>query len=123
MDARQTDYSQSGLSTPYPSFPEPSSEASSADQASAAQYPQSQDPRASSNYSASATPTSDYSSINPASARSGSFPEYIQRPCQSSAQGANAGSMAQPQSPSMPIQDGQASDHQSQQQLKSDDNV
>ncbi|KAF2733113.1 hypothetical protein EJ04DRAFT_295644 [Polyplosphaeria fusca] len=121
MDARQTTYPQSGLSSPYPSFPDPSSEASSADPASAAQYPQGQDPRAST-LSSSATPTSDYS-IDPASARSGSFPEYIQRPYQPSAQGTNAGGMAQPQSPSMSIQDGQPNDHQSQQQLKSDDNV
>lgn len=120
MDGRQTEYPQSGLSSPYPTFPEPPSEGSSADQASAAQYPQGQDPRAS-NFSSSATPTSDYA-INPSSARSGSFPEYIQRSYQPSAQGANAGGMAQPQSPSMPLPDGQNNDHQ-QQQLKSDDNV
>ncbi|KAJ9663587.1 hypothetical protein H2201_005548 [Coniosporium apollinis] len=108
MDGRQTDYPQSGLSSPYPSFPEPHSEGSSADQASAAQYPHGQDPR-SSNFSSSATPTSDYG-LNPSSARSGSFPEYIQRGQNPySGQGPNAGGMAQAQSPSISLQDGQAS--------------
>lgn len=120
MDGRQTDYPQSGLSSPYPSFPEPPSEGSSADQASAAQYPQGQDPRAS-NFSSSATPTSDYG-INPSSARSGSFPEYIQRSYQSGAQGANAGGMAQATSPSMPLTDGQANNHHAH-NIKSDPEV
>ncbi|KAF2872180.1 C2H2 transcription factor-like protein [Massariosphaeria phaeospora] len=121
MEGRQPEYPQSGLSSPYPTFPEPPSEGSSADQASAAQYPPGQDSRAS-NFSASATPSSDYN-INPSSARSGSFPEYIQRPYQPGAQGANAGGMAQPQSPSMPLQDGQTNDHSQQPQLKSDSDV
>ncbi|KAF2016304.1 transcriptional regulator [Aaosphaeria arxii CBS 175.79] len=123
MDGRQSEYPQSGLHSPYPTFPEPPSEGSLADQASAAQYPpppQGQDPRAA-NFSSSATPTSEYA-INPSSARSGSFPEYIQRPYQQSPQGANAANMAQPQSPSMPLPDGSHLDHQ-QSQLKSDDNV
>lgn len=80
MDGRQSEYSQT-------------------DQASAAQYPQGQDPRGP-NYSTSATPTSEYA-INPSSARSGSFPEYIQRSYQPGAQGAAAGGMAQPQNPSI----------------------
>jgi hypothetical protein len=117
MDARQQDYPQSGLSLPYPTFPEPASEGPSADQASAAQYPpQGQDPRAS-----NLTPTSDYS-LNPSSARSGSFPEYIQRSYQPGAQGQAPGGMAQ-QSPSMPLSDGQANDHHQQQQHKSDSDV
>ena len=120
MDGRQSDYSQTGLHSPYPSFPDPPSEDSPADQASAAQYPQGQDPRAQ-NYSASATPSSEYA-INPSSARSGTFPEYIQRSYQPGAQGPAAGGMAQPQSPSMPIQDGPNNDHQAQ-QLKSDSDV
>ena len=100
MDARQSEYSQTGLSSPYPSFPKTPSEDESADQASAAQYhPQGQDPRGPS-YSTSATPTSEYA-INPSSARSGSFPEYIQRSYQPAAQGAAAGGMAQPQNPSI----------------------
>ena len=118
MDGRQTDYPQTGLSSPYPTFPEPPSEGS-ADQASAAQYPQGQDPRAS-NFSATATPASEYS-INPSSARSGSFPEYIQRSYQPGAQAAAAGGMAQPQSPSMPLSDGQNNDHP--QHIKSDSDV
>jgi hypothetical protein len=118
MDARQQEYPQSGLSSPYPSFPEPPSEGIFADQASAAQYPpQGQDPRAS-----NLTPTSDYSSLPP-SARSGSFPEYIQRSYQPGAQGQAAGGMAQQQSPSMPLSDGQTNDHQQPQQLKSDNDV
>lgn len=117
MDARQQDYPQSGLSSPYPTFPDSASEGTSADQASAAQYPpQGQDPRAS-----NLTPSSDYS-INPSSARSGSFPEYIQRSYQPGAQGQAPGGMAQQQSPSMPLSDGHSSDHQ-QPQLKSDSDV
>lgn len=118
MDARQQDYPQSGLSSPYPTFPDHPSEATFADQASAAQYPpQGQDPRAS-----NLTPTSDYSTLPP-SARSGSFPEYIQRSYQPGAQGQAPGGMAQQQSPSMPLSDGQSNDHQQPQQLKSDNDV
>jgi hypothetical protein len=118
MDARQADYPQSGLSSPYPTFPEPASEGTSADQASAAQYPPpGPDPR-----SSNLTPNSDYS-LNPSSARSGSFPEYIQRSYQPGAQGQAPGGMAQQQSPSMPIPDGQTNGHQSPQQLKSDSDV
>lgn len=121
MDGRQTDYPQSGLSSPYPTFPEPPSEGSAADPASAAQYTPGQDPRAS-NFSSSATPTPDYNGINPSSARSGSFQDYIPRPYQPNAPGATAGGMAQSQSPSMPLQDGQNNDHPPQ-ALKSDSDV
>lgn len=122
MDGRQTDYPQTGLNSPYPTFPEPPSEESSADQASAAHHPpQGPDSRAS-NFSSSATPTSEYANLPPSAARSGSFPEYIQRSYQPSAQGAAAGGMAQPQSPSLSLQDGQNNDHQPQ-QLKSDSDV
>jgi len=118
MDARQADYPQSGLSSPYPTFPESASEGTSADQASAAQYPPpGPDPR-----SSNLTPNSDYS-LNPSSARSGSFPDYIQRSYQPGAQGQAPGGMAQQQSPSMPLPDGQANGHQSPQQLKSDSDV
>ncbi|KAL6152130.1 hypothetical protein ACJBU6_09014 [Exserohilum turcicum] len=80
MDARQADYPQS-------------------DQASAAQYPPSgPDPR-----SSNLTPSSDYS-LNPSSARSGSFPEYIQRSYQPGAQGQAPGGMAQQQNPSIAAQ-------------------
>lgn len=122
MDNRQTDYPQSGLSSPYPPISHHQSEPSSADQASAAQYPQSQDPR-SSNFSSSATPSSEYS-INPSSARSGSFPDYIQRPPyqQPGAQSTNPGGMAQATSPSMPLPDGHANSH-TPQRIKSDPDV
>ena len=107
MDGRPTEYPQSGLSEPTPMMKESLSEAS-ADQPAAAQYPQGQDPR-SSNFSSSATPTSEYG-INPSSARSGSFPEYIQRAqYPQGGQPANAGGMAQATSPSLP--DGHANNH------------
>lgn len=121
MDGRQSDYSQTGLSSSYPSFPEPQSEGSPSDQASAAQYPQGQDPR-SANFSSSATPTSEYG-INPSSARSGSFPEYIQRPYPpQSGQASHPGGMAQATSPSMPLHDGQNNSHNPH-SIKSDSDV
>ncbi|KAF2084835.1 hypothetical protein K490DRAFT_48212 [Saccharata proteae CBS 121410] len=120
MDGRQNDYPQSGLNSPYHFTPGPTSEGSSADQASAAQYPQGTDPRTS-NFSSSATPTSEYG-INPSSARSGSFPEYIQRSQYQPGAHSNAGNMAQATSPSMPLPDGQQSNH-SASSLKSDPEV
>jgi transcription factor CON7 len=124
MDGRQTDYPQSGLQAPYPNLHERQSEASSADQPSAAQYPQGQDPRAA-NFSSSGTPTSEYG-IAPSSARSGSFPDYIQhqqRPYHPSpGQGAHAGGMAQPTSPSMSLPDGQNSNSNAH-DLKSNNDV
>ncbi|KAH3917934.1 C2H2 zinc finger transcription factor PnCon7-like protein [Parastagonospora nodorum] len=90
MDARQQEYPQS-------------------DQASAAQYPsQGQDPRAS-----NLTPTSDYS-LNPSSARSGSFPDYIQRSYQPGAQGQAPGGMAQQQNPSIAAATSPTYSHQQQ---------
>lgn len=76
MDGRQSEYPQSGLSSPYAPYNGHQSEGSSADQASAVQYQPSQDYKPST-YSTSATPESSYGL--PQSARSGSFPEYIQR--------------------------------------------
>jgi hypothetical protein len=107
MDGRQSDYQQPGLHSPYPASTKIKSERSAPDQTSAAQYPPSQDPR-NANFSSSATPTSDYG-IAPSSARSGSFPEYIQRsqyPPQG--QGTPAGNMAQATSPSIPLHNDQA---------------
>jgi hypothetical protein len=121
MEGRQTEYPQSGLSSPYPTFPGPPSEGSSADQASAAQYPQGQDPR-SSNFPPAATPTSEYA-LNAPTPQSGSFPEYIQRSYQPGAQRATAGGMAQQQSPSMPLPDEQNNHHHNNQNLKSDSDV
>lgn len=104
MDGRQPEFPQSGLSSPYAPYSGHQSEASSADQASAVQYPPNQDYKPQ-NFSASATPNPEYGL--PQSARSGSFPEYIQRPYPdgqqnrypTSAQGGHA-PMAQTSSPS-----------------------
>lgn len=110
MDGRQADYQQPGLRSPYPAISKHQSERSAADQASAAQYPQGQDPR-NANFSSSATPTSEYG-IAPSSARSGSFPEYIQRSqYPPTGQGAPAGGMAQATSPSIPLHNDQAISH------------
>jgi len=107
MDARQSDYQQPGLHSPYSASTKIKSERSAPDQTSAAQYPPGQDPR-NANFSSSATPTSDYG-IAPSSARSGSFPEYIQRsPYPPQGQGTPAGNMAQATSPSIPLHNDQA---------------
>jgi transcription factor CON7 len=121
MDGRQSDYPQPGLNPPYPDFPEQQAEGNQADQSGTAQYPQGQDPR-SANFSSSATPTSEYSNL-PQSARSGSFPEYIQRaqPYPQS-QGAAGGNMAHATSPSLPLQNQQANNH-TPQSVKSDPDV
>ncbi|KAI1847807.1 hypothetical protein JX265_009235 [Neoarthrinium moseri] len=122
MERSAQEYSQSGLPSPYPSvLGDSQSEASSADHASAAQYSSSGEPR-SANYSTSATPTSEYG-VYPPSARSGSFPEHIQRASYhpASNHGGSSGGMAQtPTSPSMPSQDGR--NHQPQ-QVKSNDDI
>ncbi|KAK2003704.1 hypothetical protein LX36DRAFT_565631 [Colletotrichum falcatum] len=107
MERSATEYSQSGLPSPYPSnCGDTRSEGSSADHASAAQYATQQEVR-SSNYSTSATPTSEYS-VYPPSARSGSFPEHIQRSYHpaSNHNGSSGGMAQQASSPSLPQQDG-----------------
>lgn len=110
MDGRQSEYSQTGLSPPYHAYNDHHSEGSPTDHASAAQYPQGQDPR-SANFSSSATPTSEYG-LPPSSARSGSFPEYIQRQHYPPAgQGQPAGGMAQATSPSQSGPEGHANNH------------
>jgi hypothetical protein len=116
MERSATEYSQSGLPSPYPSnFGDTNSEGSRADHASAAQYPVKQEV----NYSTSATPTSEYG-VYPHTARSGSFPEHVQRSYHP-ASSASSGSMAQQQnSPSMPQQDGRS--HQTH-PVKSDNDV
>jgi hypothetical protein len=121
MDRGATEYSQSGLHTPYPhAFNDAGSEDSSADHASAAQYTPQQDVR-SNNYSTSATPTSEYG-VYPASARSSSFPEHIQRQYHpASNHSGSSGGMAQSTSPSMPLQDGRSNHHNT--QIKSDQDV
>ena len=129
MDARQSEYPQSGLSSPYAHYNGHQSEGNSADQASTVQYPAGQDYKPT-NFSSSATPDSSYG-LPPQSARSGSFPEYIQRgyaegqPAryQPSAQG-NHAAMAQTSSPSLSIADGQQpSGNASQHHTKSDGDV
>ena len=127
MDGRQPEYPQSGLSSPYAPYNGHQSEDSSADQASAAQYAPGQDYK-SSNFSASATPNSDYGL--PQSARSGSFPEYIQRSYAdgqqsrypASAHSGHAG-MAQTSSPSISMPDGQPSNGHANNNRSSDGDV
>jgi len=106
MERGATEYSQSGLHSPFPTtFTEVPSEESSADHASAAQYTPQQDVR-STNYSTSTTPTSDYG-VYPTSARSGSFPEHLRNQYHpASKHSGSSGGMAQPTSPSIPLQDG-----------------
>lgn len=104
--AAAPEYQQSGLPSPYPSnYGDNQSEASSADHASAAQYAATnQSEVRTNNYPAAATPTSEYSTY-PASARSSSFPEHIQRPYHPAAASTHSGSsagMAQQNSPSQP---------------------
>jgi len=116
MDGRQTEYSQSGLSSPYQSYSGQHSEEPMVDHASAAHYAQAQDVK----FNPQATPTSEYG-LNTPTSRSGQFPEYMQQRAQypdgtqryhaSVAQGVSAGSMAQPPSPSAPQEDGQPLDH------------
>ncbi|KZF22744.1 hypothetical protein L228DRAFT_268128 [Xylona heveae TC161] len=128
MDRGASDYSQSGLRASFPLVSESQSEGSLPDQASAAQYPAGQDVRPS-NFSSSATPTSEYG-IHPSSARSGSFPEYLTRPQYPegtaryhppSNQSASTGGMAQATSPSMPLAaDGHTNGHRTTHHVKSD---
>ncbi|KAK3374864.1 hypothetical protein B0H63DRAFT_526163 [Podospora didyma] len=122
MERSAPEYSQSGLPSPYPSsFGDTQSESSSVDHASAAPYATQQEAR-STNYSTSATPTSDYS-VYPPSARSSSFPEHIQRTYHpaSNPSGSSGGMAQTPTSPSVPLKDGPS--HQKSQQVKSDSDV
>jgi hypothetical protein len=112
-DRGPTEYSHSGLPTPYPhAFTKAESEEATADHASATQYTPRQDV-----YSKSATPTSEYG-VCPASARSTSAAPERQYHTSSNHSGSSGG-MAQPTSPSMP-QDGR--NHQNTQN-KSDQDV
>lgn len=123
MDRVATEYSQTGLPTPYPSaFTESQSEDSPADHATAAQtfHPQHREAR-NSNFSNSATPTSEYG-IYPTSARSSNFPEPQRQFQPGSNHSVSSGGMAQPTSPSsMPLQDGHPTHHNA--QMKSDQDV
>ncbi|KAK0711683.1 hypothetical protein B0H67DRAFT_492164 [Lasiosphaeris hirsuta] len=121
---RGPEYSQSGLPSPYPSnFGDSQSEASSVDHASVAPPYTTQQEVRSTNYSASATPTSDYN-VYPSSARSSTFPEHIQRsyhPAASTHSGSSGGMAQTPTSPSVPLSDGR--NHHHPQQVKSDSEV
>ncbi|TGO09546.1 hypothetical protein BTUL_0162g00230 [Botrytis tulipae] len=122
MERGSTAYTQSGLQTPYPhAFTDAQSEDSPADNTSAAQYPpQHQDVR-SNQYSTTATPTSEYgAAYPPSSARSANF-DHLHRAHYSSNNTNSSGGMAQPTSPSIPLQDGRST-HQSS-QIKSDQDV
>ncbi len=122
MERSAPEYAQSGLPSPYPSNSgDTHSEASSADHAPAAQFA-TQEVR-SSNYSTSATPTSEYS-VYPPSARSSSFPDHIHRPYHPAGNpgGGSGGGMAQTStSPSVSVRDGHSG--QSREQVKSDSDV
>ncbi|KAK4494034.1 hypothetical protein PRZ48_015221 [Zasmidium cellare] len=124
MDGRQPEYPQSGLSSPYAPYNGPQSEASSADPASAVQYQAGQDYKPS-NFSSSATPDSNYGL--PSSARSGSFPEYIQRSYpdgrQSQYPAGAQSNMAQTSSPSLSMPDGPQSNGHASNNAKSDSEV
>ncbi|KAK5118047.1 hypothetical protein LTR62_004093 [Meristemomyces frigidus] len=128
MDGRQSEYPQSGSSSPYAPYEEHQSEDSSADQSSAVHYQPGQDYKPS-NFNSSATTNSEYGI--PQSARSGSFPEYIQRSYAdgqqhqsrySTSQGAHA-SMAQTSSPSQSAPGGLAANGHAQDNRISDGDV
>ena len=109
MERNGGDYPQStGLPSPYPagSYTDARPESTSADPQPAPQQQQQQQYQAAqppevrpSAYSASGTPTSEYG-VYPASARSGSFPEHLQRQYQPhpASGGAGGGGMSQPNS-------------------------
>lgn len=120
MERSGPDYS--GLPSPYPNnVGDAKSEGSSTDHPSGAPYPNQQEVRPAP-YSASGTPTSEYS-VYPTSSRSSSFPEHIQRPYHSASNpSGGSGAMAQTStSPSVPLSDGR--NHQSPSQVKSDSEV
>ena len=121
MERGAPEYSQSGLPSPLPSnVGDSQSEASSADHVSAAPFASQQEAR-SATYSASATPTSEYS-VFPPSARSAAFPEHIQRSYHpANNHGGGGGGMAQtPTSPSVPLSDDGQTHHS---QVKSDNQL
>ncbi|KAK2612190.1 C2H2 finger domain transcription factor con7 [Conoideocrella luteorostrata] len=103
MDRSAPEYSQSGLPSPYPSNygGDNHSEGSIADHASAAHYSVKQEV----SYPTSATPTSEYS-VYPQSARSGTFPEHIQRSYHPASSPSSGGMAQQQNSPSFSPQDG-----------------
>jgi hypothetical protein len=120
MDRGAAEYTQSGLPSPYPHAltNAQSEEPAAAEHATAPNYPPQSEVRAS-NYSASATPTSEYGAF-PGSARSQTFSDHLQRQYHpASNHSGSSGGMAQSTSPSLPLQDG---NHQNP-QIKSDSDV
>jgi hypothetical protein len=121
MERSAPEYSQTGLPSPYPSqVGDTRSEASSVDQASATPYTTAQEVRTT-HYPTSATPTSEYG-VYPQSARSGSFPEHIQRSYHPASSGSSGGMAQTPTSPSMSMNDG-GHHHPNPHQVKSDSDV
>jgi hypothetical protein len=120
MDRGAAEYPQSGLPSPYPhALTNAQSEEPAAEHASAPHYPPQPEVR-SSNFSASATPTSEFG-VYPSSARSATFSDHLQRQYHhpASNHSGSSGGMAQSTSPSLPLQDG---NHQNS-QIKSDSDV
>jgi len=113
MERNTSDYPPSGLPSPYPPpYTDGRSEGSSGDPQSTSQYPAPQPEVRSNAYSTSATPTSEYG-VYPTSARSGSFPEHIQRPYHphTASNSGSSGGMAQANSPSAPPRMGDSIAH------------
>lgn len=131
MDRGASEYSQPGLHSPHSAFAESQSEKATVDHSSAAQYnTPAQDARPP-NYSSTSTPNPEYA-INPSSARSGTFPEYIRGPFPpegaarfhpSNSNSGSSGGMAQTTSPSLPLADGRENSHHDASQMKSDPDV
>lgn len=124
------EFPQSGLHSSYPhALTNAQAEETPADNPSAPQYPSQQvevKPSPNQNqttYSATGTPTPD-SAYYPGTTRSGSFPDpNLHRTYHPSSNhsGSSSAGMAQPNSPSLPLQDGSSS-HQNN-QIKSDQDV
>ncbi|CAG8955240.1 hypothetical protein HYFRA_00007257 [Hymenoscyphus fraxineus] len=120
-----SEFPQSGLHSSYPhALTNAQSEESTADTPSAPQYPSQAEVKPSPNqaqnqYSTAVTPTSEF---YPTSARSGSFPDpNLHRTYHPASNHSGSSGMAQPNSPSLPLQDGSSS-HQNN-QIKSDQDV
>lgn len=121
-----SEFPQSGLHSSYPhALTNAQAEETPADNPSAPQYPSQAEVKPSPNqnqhqYPTTVTPTSDF---YPPSTRSGSFPDSSLRPYHpaSNHSGSSSAGMAQPNSPSLPLQDGSSS-HQNN-QIKSDQDV
>lgn len=119
MERSANEYPQSGLPSPYPSsYGDNHSEGSTADHhPSGPQYPVKQEP----NYQNATTPNSEYSAY-PQSARPGSYQEHLHRPYHQASSSASAGmAQQQPNSPSLPQQDGR--NHHQAHAVKSDNDV